>query len=155
MAKLKWSALEAFNTGIDGSASAPTLKGLAAAGQKLGNEIDPTGASARNLMMDMQLKVRFLTAPAAGAYVEVFAIQAVDGTQYSDGDDTVTPSLSAMLGTFPARAVATQQFIALRGVVAPATKFKFLVINRGSTAFTNTDAENILSYRMYDVDIVA
>jgi len=148
---VKWSALGAYTTAIAGAGVAPTLKNLAAAAQKIGNEIDATAT--RDQLAEWDLQVRFASAPAAGAYVALYFIQAVDGTNYADGDDTVVPPQSAWVGNFPCRAVATQQRVALSGVRLPPTKFKPLAINKGSTAFTNTDNENVLSYRNYDSEL--
>lgn len=151
----KWSALGTYTTGIAGAGVAPTLKNLASGGQKLGSEIDLTGANDRNIIADFDLQVRFASAPTAGGYVELYAIQDVKGDgSYQDGDDTVVPPLTARIGTFPIRAVSTQQRVALRGVIVPATKWKPLIINSASTAFTNTDNENVLSYRVYTPELV-
>jgi hypothetical protein len=97
--------------------------------------------------------VRFASAPASGAYVSLYFILSVDGTNYQDGDDSIAPPQSAFVRNFPCRLVDTQQRISLSGIRLPPTKFKPLVINNGSTAFTNTNDENVLSYRAYDPEI--
>jgi len=149
---IKWSALGTFTTAIAGAGVAPTLKALANAAQKLGAEIDNATAT-RNVLADWVLDVRGASAFTAGTWVELYFVQSVDGTNYADGDDSVAPAASALVGTFPLRAVSTQQRLALRGIELPPTKFKPLVINRGGQAFTNTDNENVLSYRPYNPEI--
>jgi hypothetical protein len=148
---VKWSALGTYTTVINGADVAPTLKGLANAGGKLGIEVD--NATDRNMYADFDLLCRFAAAPSAGGYVALYLVSAVDGTNYADGDDSVVPPATAMVGTFPVRAVDTAQRVALRHVLLPATKFKPMVINKSGQAMTNTDDENVLSYRAYNEEV--
>lgn len=149
--KILWSALGTYTTAIAGAGVAPTLKNLANGGQKIGNEIDNT--SARDQYADWDLYCRFASSPSAGGSCDLYFIQAVDGTNYQDGDDSVAPPVTAYVGSFPVRAVTTQQRVDLRQVMLPATKFKPLLINNSGQAMTNTDNENILSYRPYDDEV--
>jgi len=150
--EVKWSALGTFTTAIAGADVAPTLKNLANNGQKLGNEID-NATSARNMYADFDLLCKFQAAPSAGGYVALYLMQSVDGTNYADGSDSVTPPATALVGTFPVRAVTDAQRVALRHVLLPATKFKPLVINKSGQAMTNVDDENVLSYRPYNEEL--
>jgi hypothetical protein len=148
MATVTWTAYANIATSINGDATAPTAKALANAAQKCGNEIDNTSALA--LYADFDLYWRGASAPAAGAYVALYLVPAVDGTNYADGaDDTVTPPDTAWVGSFPLRAVTTQQRVALRGVLLSPGKQKVVIINKSGQAATNTDNENILKYRTY------
>ena len=147
---IQWSALGSYTTIIAGADVAPTLKNLASAGKKLGNEIDNTGG---NLYADFDLLCRFAAAASAGGYVALYFIQAVDGTNYADGGDAVVPPATSMAGMFPVRAVDTAQRVALAHILLPATKFKPLILNSGGQAFTNTSDENVLSYRTYTEEI--
>lgn len=83
----------------------------------------------------------------------LYIIQAVDGTNYADGDDAIVPAASALVGVFPVRATTDTQRIALRHVLLPATKFKPLVINKSGQAMSNTDDLSILSYRPYNEEL--
>jgi hypothetical protein len=148
--KIKWSAQNAISTVINGDASAPTLKNLANNGQKVGSEVDNSLAANRDQYGDFELLVRGASAFSSGGYVELYLIQPVDGMNYQDGDDSVAPPASALVGVFPLRAVNTQQRLALRGLLLPAGKFKPLVINKGGQAFTNTDNENVLKLRTFN-----
>jgi hypothetical protein len=85
--------------------------------------------------------------------VSLYIIQADDDTNYQDGDDSVAPPESALIGVFPVRAVSTQQRICLPPIVLPPCLFKFLIINKGGQAFTNTDNENILKMRTFNNEI--
>jgi len=148
---VKWSALGTFTTVINGDATAPTLKNLANNAQKLGSEVD--GATERHMLADFDLYCRFAVAPSSGGHVALYLLQAIDGSNYADGDDSVAPAATALVGTFIVRAVTTQQRIAVRGVTLPATKWKPLAVNKSGQAMTNTDNENILRYRSYDPEI--
>lgn len=145
----RWSALGTYSTAIAGASSAPTLKNLANAAQKIGNAIDLTAAGSRQLYVDLDLLCRFQSAPVAGGYCEVYFVPAVDGTNYGDGDDSVAPPLTYLVAQFPVRAVTTAQRVAYPRLVLPATLFKPLLINKSGVAMTNTDNENVLSYRAY------
>jgi hypothetical protein len=147
MSTQKWSALGTYSTVIAGATTAPTLKNLANNGQKLSNEIDNT--TNRYLYGDFDLLCKFAVAPSAGGCVAMYIIPTVDGTNYSDGDDSVAPPATMWVGNFPVRAVTSAQRVALRGVLLPPGKFKVLAINKSGQAMTNVDNENILSYRPY------
>lgn len=149
--EILWSALGTYTTAIAGAGVAPTLKNLASGGQKIGNAID--NATAKDQYSDWDLYCRFGSAPSAGGSCDLYFIQAVNGTNYQDGDDSVAPPVTAYVGSFPVRAVTTQQRVALRGLLLPATLFKPLLINNSGQSMTNTDDENILSYRPYNDEI--
>lgn len=149
---VKWSALGTYTTAIAGGADAPTLKNLANDGQKLGGEID-NATSARDMYADFDLLCKFQSAPSTGGYVALYLIQSVDGTNYADGTDSVAPPATALVGTFPVRAVTDAQRVALRHVLLPPTKFKPLVVNKSGQAMTDVNDENVLSYRPYNEEI--
>jgi hypothetical protein len=148
--EIKWSGtLGTFTTLIDGTGSAPTLKALASGGQKLGSAI--TGN--RHRFCGIQLKCKFAVSPSSGGVVEVYFVPAVDNTQYGDGDDSVAPPITFRATVLPVRAVTTQQYVADAMVPLPPFNFKPLVINKSGQAMSNTDSENILSYRPYNEEI--
>lgn len=145
----KWVAYGISKTLIiNGDATTPTLKALASAGQKCGNEIDNTTALYMNI--DWELYVRGASAFTAGTTVDLYLVPAIDGTNYTDGaDDSTAPPSSTYHCSFPLRAVSTQQRISVTGRMIGPGKYKPVVINNGGQAFTNTDNENILYYRTY------
>lgn len=146
-----WTSPAAIVTIINGDTTAPTLKALASAGTKLGSEQD--GATNLVTFATFELQVRFTVAPTAGRPVELYIVPAVDGTNYADGSDTVTPSATCLVGSFLARAVTTQQRISLSGVLVPPFKWKPLIRNNAGQNFTNTDNENVLRMRTYTLDV--
>lgn len=147
---IKFSALGTFTTAIAGAGVAPTLKALANNGRKLGGELDLTAGGARQREANWDLYVRGASAFTAGGTVELYFVKSIDGTNYETGDDSTTPQQACLVGVFYLGAVSTQQRLSLAGIPLPNCKFKPLLINKGGQAFTNTDDENILSYRTYD-----
>jgi hypothetical protein len=146
---VKWSALAAFAEIL----TSANLKNLLTLDAITGSEIDNT---ANYQYADFDLYIRFAVAPAAGAYVSLWFLQAVDGTNYEDGSGTTTPVLPARPPDliFPVAAVATQQRIALRMRTLPNGKFKPYFYNNTTQGLTNTDNENILAYRRYNDNVV-
>lgn len=136
---------------ILGAAVTPTAKALANDGKKLGDEFN--NATGLNQYGVAELYVRGASAFTAGGYVELYLIPSADGTNYSDGSDSVAPPASTLAGVFPVLAVTTQQRLTLWGLVLPPLKFKFLIINKTGQAFTNTDDENILKFGAYNDEV--
>lgn len=147
--KVLWSDLGTFTKVINGDATTPTLKGLAAGGRKLGNEIDNRKITAGDQYAEWFIKVRGATVFVAGEILEVYFIEAVDDTTYEDGDDSTTPSKPPAF-IIPLRLVSTAQKITIPYVLMPPCKFKPLLVNTTARAFTATDGENELYYRPYD-----
>ena len=154
MGKFNYSALGTFTTAIDGSTTTPTLKNLANNGRKIGNAIDLTGSSDRDLGAFFELLVRSASAPAANAPVELYLICSPDGTNYERGDDSTDPASTALIHVFPLAAVSTGYRLSSgpRPIILPACKFKPFIYNKSGQAFTNTDAENILSIRVVSLN---
>lgn len=143
-----WSAYGSFTAALASAA----LKNLSATAAALSNEIDN---SAGDQYADWHLDVRGADVFHAGDYVSCWFLKCVDGTNYEDGSTTgpVTPARPADL-IFPTRAVNTQQKIARDCVRFPQGKFKVLLVNTTNHNFTNTDNENVLSYRTYNDNAV-
>ncbi|HEX9696330.1 MAG TPA: hypothetical protein VGB64_08450 [Actinomycetota bacterium] len=151
---LKYTALGTFTLAIRGDATAPTLKNLASGANKIGDEIDLTGSSDRLLYAVWQLRVRGASAFVAGEVVELYFLPTPDGTNYTDGGDSVNPQKALLAFVFETRAVSTQLVLATPALVLPPVKFKPLVINTTARGFTDTDDENQLHYRPFSVEDV-
>ena len=149
--KILYDATPTLTTVINGDDTAPTLKNLANNSQKLGSEVD--NAADLNQYGVFELQARGASSFTAGGYVEMYLIPSADGTNYSDGDDSVAPPASCLVGIFPLRAVSTQQRVTLWGVPLPPLKFKPLIVNKTGQAFTNTDAENLLKFGPYNDEV--
>lgn len=148
---LKWSSPASATTVINGDTTAPTLKNLANAGQKIGSEVD--NETGKNRFAAFDLYCRFQSAPSAGGYCALYLVPAVDGSNYGDGNDSVAPPSTYMVGMFPVRAVTTQQRVEMVSVPLPPFKFKPLLINQSGQAMTNTDNENVLKIRQYEEEL--
>jgi hypothetical protein len=146
-----YDASPSLTTVIRGDGASPSLKNLANDAQKLGSEID--NASSLDQYGVFELQIRGSAAFTTGGYVELHFIPAADGSNYSDGDDTTAPPASCLAGTFPVRAVDTQQRVTLWGVVLPPLKFKPLLVNHTGQSLTNTDDENVLRFGAYNDEV--
>lgn len=149
-----YDASPSLTTVIRGDDTGPTLKNLANNAQKIGSEIDNAASSGGlNQYGLFELQCRGTSAFTAGGYIELYLIPAADGTNYSDGDDSIAPPSSCLAGVFPVRAVSTQQRLTLWGVILPPLKFKPLLVNRTGQALTNTDDENLLRFGAYNDEV--
>lgn len=144
--KILWSALSSPATCLNNEATVPTLKALASDTLVLGAEI--VNAANKEQLGDFELLIRCAVLPTGAPYVEVFIVEALDGTNYEDGDVALRPARPASF-VIPVRAVTTQQRIALTGIQLPPAKFKVLVVNKTGQALTNTNGENGLTLRTY------
>ena len=105
-------------------------------------------SSALDMWADMELNLgTFGVAPSAGAYVEVYLIPSVDGTNYADGAAATAPAQELLVGAFSVRAATAAQRLVLRGVPIPPGLFKLLCINRTGQAMNASG--NTLKYRTY------
>lgn len=144
--KIKWSTPNSAATCLNNDATSPTLKALANDGLVLGVEID--NAANKEQLGDFEFLIRCAVAPSGAPYVEAFIVEAVDGTNYEDGDGSIRPARPASF-VVPVRAVSTQQRIAIAGIPLAPAKFKVLVVNKTGQTLTNTNGENGLTVRTY------
>lgn len=143
----RWTEPTALAVSHHDDATSPTLKGLANSSGVLGDEIDNT--TSRHLYLALELRCKGTSAFSSGGQVDVYLIPSIDGTNYTNGDASVTPPSTQWRWGFPVRADANQHVLAAEQVQVPPLKFKLLVVNRTGQALTNTDAENGLQYRLY------
>lgn len=88
-----------------------------------------------DLFDDLELTVDFVSAPAAGGYVAVYLLPAVDGTNYADGSSSVAPAASLLVATIDILASTAAQRLAARMIAIPPGLFKYMVTNNTSQAF--------------------
>jgi len=141
---VQWGDLGTITTSLDTG-----LNSLADSANALGTEID--NATDQNMYADFQLTAAYSVAPSAGGYVSLYFIQALDGTNYADGDGSTDPPASAMVGNWPLRAATGTQVHTLRHVLQPATKYKPLVINEAGQAMVASG--NTVKFRAYNEEI--
>jgi|688.fasta_scaffold75129_6 hypothetical protein len=123
MAVIKWEA-SAVNTILTTG-----MNSLADEGNAISSEINNTA----NLYLfdDVELYTNTLGyTPAAGSVVELYQVVALDGTNYEDGDATIDPPASNLVGVFNMRATTVAQRHTIRMIPAPPLKYKYVVINK-------------------------
>lgn len=86
----------------------------------------------------VQLDVDFVSAPSSGAYVDVFMVRALDGTNYEDGSASVDPGTHTLVAVIPVRADTAAQKLMSRQFVLPPCPVKFILGNRTGQAFPAT-----------------
>lgn len=126
------------------------LNALANDGRKIGAEIDNATAKAMFLAAELYVAEQG-SARSAGAYVTLYLVPSVDGTNYTYGGDTLTPPATCLVGDFVLDAAVTARYVGLPCVAIPPTKFKLLVINKTGQAFAASG--NTLKYRTYNREI--
>lgn len=98
-----------------------------------GTEVD--NSTNKDVFGRLALSVTFDTAPSAGGYVEIYAVNALDGTNYEDGSNSVDPGTHKLLDRIPLRSVTTEQRLTGRRFEFDPSKTKFLLYNGSGQAF--------------------
>lgn len=78
----------------------------------------------------------FGSSPVAGQALVLYALRAMDGTNYEDGDASTTPPATAIVATFPVRASTSAQRIASTRFELPPCPVKFVLYNGTSQALS-------------------
>lgn len=104
------------------------LNSLANNGLALSSAFD--NGTALDLQGELELVVTYGSAPTANTGCAVWLLRNVDGTNYEDGSDSVTPARAPDL-VFPLRAVTTGQRIILPVTIPPGS-WKALLKNDGT-----------------------
>jgi len=132
MASIQWER------GTESTVLDTTLNSLANDANKLSGEID--NSTALYLFDDVELRTNTLGyTPTAGAVVELYIIQIeLDGVGYEDGDDSIDPPATNLVGVFNIRSSTAAQVHIIRQIPIPPDKFKYLVINKLGGAFASS-----------------
>lgn len=83
-----------------------------------------------------EANVTFGSSPTAGQALVLYALRALDGTNYEDGDASTTPPSTAIVAMFPVRATTGAQRIASQRFELPPCAVKFVLYNGTSQALS-------------------
>jgi hypothetical protein len=150
---IKWSALA---TAVNYFAAATLQNCLAAAIVNGTTEVDNTSG---NQYADVVLTWNPVSTPAAGGYISLWFIKALDGTNYeTELGATLIPQRPANviipIGSEGSSAHAAQ-CIAIGPVVLPACKFKVVLQNNTSVASENSSGASLLDLYPYNDNVVS
>lgn len=129
MATEKWDGLTSRGNVLSTELNSLANAGRSAAGTEVNN------ATNKDMYGQLELQVTFGTAPSAGGYVEIYMVNALDGTNYEDGSNTVDPGTHKLVDRIPVRAVTTAQRLNGRMLTLEPAKTKFLLVNGSGQAF--------------------
>ncbi len=87
-----------------------------------------------HLWAEVEISATFATTPVVNSGVSVWFLRNLDGTNYEDGDTSITPARAPDL-VLPVRAVSTQQRVTRRCAIPPGT-FKILLKNETGVALS-------------------
>lgn len=93
----------------------------------------------------------FGTNPSAGAYVEVHMLQALDGTNYPDGSNTIDPGVDTTILTIPILANTSAQVKQVGPFLLPPCPIKFILVNQTGQAFASSGSTLTLYTDNYSV----
>lgn len=125
------------------------LNSLANDAQVLGAEID--NSTALDTFVDVEFFVNTQgVSRSTGAYIAVFLIPALDGTNYAYGDGSTDPPANRLLATLPLDAATTARRLAAQMLAIPPGKFKLLFENKTGQALAASS--NTAGYRAYSLE---
>ncbi|MDP3950217.1 hypothetical protein [Microbacterium sp.] len=143
--EINWSAYPSATSYL-----ATELNALADAGKVLGAAIDNTTAS--DMYVDVEIFVNTQgSARSAGAYIAIYFLPSVDGTNYTYGDASTVPPANTLVCTMPLDAAVTARYQSCRGLLQPASKWKLLVTNATGQAFAATGTT--VKYSTYSAEV--
>jgi hypothetical protein len=145
MATSRWATPESVQSYLTAE-----LNGLADGANKIGAEI--ANEADKYLYVNVELYVAAQgSARDSGAYVALYLVPALDGTNYSYGDDSTDPPAHALIGQFLLDAATTARRVTLENLLIPPLDFKLLVMNETGQAFAANG--NTLKYRRHNGDV--
>jgi hypothetical protein len=151
MAETKYTAQDSPETLLS-----TELNSLGSGSNKVtSSAVSNDAAAERKLFADFELYLN--TAGSArdnDAYVSMYFLIEVDGTNYTFGGDSTDPPASAWVGNFmlDATGVTTARYSHLRQIPLPACDFKVLLINNTGQSFNASG--NTLKMSRYGVQSV-
>jgi len=86
----------------------------------------------------VELNVTFGSAPSAGGFINVYMVNAPDGTNYEDGSSSADPGSHKLVAVIPVKAVTSAQRVTSRLFGLEPAKTKFIVENKSGQAFPSS-----------------
>lgn len=97
---------------------------------------DNTGANNRYMYADFEFYIaEQASARSAGAFVALYILPSVDGTNFAYGGDSLDPASDKWRANFQFDAVVTARYGTIEGILLPNAKFHVLVMNETGQAF--------------------
>jgi len=134
MATEKWDGFTSRGNVLATELDALANNGRSAAGAEIDNGTN------KDVYGQLELRVTFGTAPVAGGFVEIYMVNALDGTNYEDGSNSVDPGTHKLVDRIPVRAVTTAQRLKGRLLPLLPAKTRFLLLNSAGQAFPPSDS---------------
>lgn len=126
---VKWSALSSITSYLS-----TDLNSLASGAQFLGAAIDNDTTRAQFMALELNLAAQG-SARSAGAWVGVYLLASIDGTNFTYGSSSVDAPPSTLVARFALDASTTARYVVVVDVPLPATDFKLLLENNTGQAF--------------------
>ena len=147
MTVIKWGDVASIETILT-----TTLNALASGSNKITASVVSNDAVAElDVYADFELYLSTQgSARDLGAYVEMFLLPLVDGTNPPYGGDSLDPPGTMWVGNFIFDAAVTARYSHLRGILLPPFDFHVLVINETGQALAGT--LNTLKMRRYNLE---
>lgn len=84
-----------------------------------------------NLDQYMALEINLASLnPTTGAYIQIFMVQSLGGTNYEDAASSTQPGYHQLVATVPVATGSATKCIATKTFVVPPGKFKFVLLNK-------------------------
>jgi hypothetical protein len=135
----KWNTPNAIQTIMSTELNSLANNANAIAGSAINNE---TGLG---LFADFLLTCTFAVSPTAETFLNLYLLPSLDGTNYPDGSNTITPNSNCLIGALPVRAVNTVQRINLPKVALPPFHFLILVRNEATGAALSATGNTLVA----------
>jgi hypothetical protein len=86
--------------------------------------------------------------PKYGSIIELYLLSAINNTDFEDGNSSINPSPSSLVGVFNIMPSTNPQRQTLKQITIPPCKYKYLIINKtGNNLPLNNNTLKIIPYR--------
>lgn len=142
----KWNAPSSVVTVLSTELNSLGSNTLSAASSAIANQTN------LDIYSDWELVLASLS-PAAGAFISVYILEAIDGTNYPEATNLRLKSSQLLFTIGLDTTAATAQRIAVRNVVIPPGTFKIVIDNQSGVSLNASG--NTLKMQAYDANLNA